>query len=319
MQSLSPKNEQSYTPASRFLRSDLACEAAGSEPNRDTPGIVYREYRRGEISVARLRIENALGAERFGREPGTYVTVSCSDILYQPEAVRQSLIGILSSELRRMAEEITEKPVTASFHVLVAGLGNVHMTADALGPKTLRQIPVTRHLTDAEDPLLLELSERYATLSVIAPGVLADTGIEAAELVAAAAREIRPDLIVAVDALAARSCDRLGSTVQLSDAGVHPGSGIGNRRAALNRESIGTPVIVLGVPTVVDSSTLVYDALSRAGISESEISKELLAVLENGTSFFVSPKEIDALTEAFAEILGDAIEQAFSAHFNRFV
>lgn len=314
------KSESKLTDGvSRFLRTDLACEAPNAEsPENEAIGASYYEYRRGALSVARLRIEDNRGAEHFGREIGTYVTVSCGEILLLSTEDRDALIETLSSELHRMAENITEKPITPSFRVLIAGLGNAHMTADALGPKTVRGVPVTRHLESAEDPFLIEESRKYASISVVSPGVLADTGIETVELIRGAAETVHPDLLIAVDALAARSCERLAATVQLSDTGLRPGSGVGNRRAALNRETIGCPVIALGVPTVVDSSALVYDALSRAGIRESEISPELLSVLENGKSFFVSPKEIDTLTEAFAGLLSETIEKSFSANSSQF-
>lgn len=298
--------------SSRFLRTDLACESPDPSCSKSTAGSSYREYRRGNISVARLQIENKEGEARFHREIGTYVTVSTGSVLFlSPEEI-DTLNEILVSELRRMTERLTGKPIDHALRVLVAGLGNAHMTADALGPETVRALPVTRHLRDSDDPALLNEGRKYASISVIVPGVLAQTGIETLELIHGAAQTVRPDLLIVIDALAARSCERLATTIQLSDTGIRPGSGIGNRREALNREAVGCPVIAVGVPTVVDSSTLVYDALARAGIRENEISHELLSVLENGQSFFVSPKEIDALTKAFAELLSDAIADTFT-------
>ena len=148
------------------------------------------------------------------------------------------------------------------------------------------------------------------SLSALSPGVLGQTGIETLELLRGTVRSVRPDVMVVVDALAARSCERLASTVQISDTGISPGSGVGNHRAAINRETVGIPVIVLGVPTVVNSSTLVYDALEQAGIHE--ISPPLRHVLENGKSFFVSPKESDVITEAVSGLLSSAINTAFT-------
>ena len=315
-----PKENAPEISVDRFFRTDLACESGTPDTERDPPpGISLREYRRGELTVTRLRIENAEGKEHFKKEIGSYVTVKTGNVLYLKESTKASLVTLLASELKRMAGELTGLPITQGFHVLVAGLGNSRMTADALGPLTHRAILATRHLQGSDDPIVKELAEDYATVSAISPGVLADTGIEALELLRATAETIHPDLILAVDALAARDCERLASTVQITDTGVRPGSGVGNRRAALSRETLGVPVIAVGVPTVVDSSSLVLDALEQAGIQRHEIGTELLAVLENGTSFFVSPKEIDTLTEAFAEILGDAICMAFSVDFHRSV
>ena len=141
------------------------------------------------------------------------------------------------------------------------------------------------------------------------PGVLAQTGIETVEMVKSAAQNVTPDLIIAIDALAARSCERLASTIQLSDNGISPGSGIGNMRKAINRENIGVPVLALGVPTVVDSSTLVYDALRKAGIEE--VDGELSTVLENGRGFFVSPKESDVITKSVAHLLAQSLDNVF--------
>ena len=135
--------------------------------------------------------------------------------------------------------------------------------------------------------------------------------MEAVELVRGAVRAASPDLVIAVDALAARSVARLATTVQLSDTGIHPGSGIGNRRRALNTETVGAPVMALGVPTVVDSSTLVYDALGRAGHS---LSDELRRSLEEGRGYFVSPKEIDLLVSSVGVLLAGALEKAFTLH-----
>ena len=299
-------------PSERFLRTDLACEILNPEGKKSQAGASYREYKRGNLSVARLQVEDKEGEKRFQREIGTYVTVTTGSILLlSPEEI-DVLNEILVAELRHMTEQVTGKPIDHALRVLIAGLGNAHMTADALGPEAVRALPVTRHLQSIDDPALLNEGKRYACISAISPGVLAETGIETRELIRAAAESVHPDLLIVIDALAARSCERLATTVQLSSTGIRPGSGVGNCREALNRETIGCPVIAIGVPTVVDSSTLVYDALTEAGIRNDEISEKLLHVLENGRSFFVSPKEIDALTEAFAALLSDAIAGALS-------
>ena len=140
--------------------------------------------------------------------------------------------------------------------------------------------------------------------------MLGQTGIETLELLRGAVRYVKPDLVVVIDALAARSCERLASTVQISDAGIKPGSGVGNHRAAITKEALEVPVVVLGVPTVVNSSTLVWDALHEAGIEK--ISDPLRRVLENGRSFFVSPKESDVITEQFSRLLANSVSVAFT-------
>ena len=146
-------------------------------------------------------------------------------------------------------------------------------------------------------------------MSALAPGVLGQTGMEVAEVVAGAVRQAQTDVIVAIDALAARECDRLAATVQISNAGISPGSGIGNDRTALTRESLGVPVIALGIPTVVDSSTLVYDALRRAGVKQ--VSGRLAEILENGRRFYVSPKEADLITDRTSRLVARSLNRAF--------
>ena len=172
------------------------------------------------------------------------------------------LSRLLAGELRGSARRITGKGVDASFGVFVAGLGNAELTADAIGPRTVRLLTATRHLREHAAGLYREAG--CAALSALAPGVLGQTGIETVEILRGTVQTVRPDVMLVIDSLAARSCTRLASTVQITDTGISPGSGVGNHRAAINRATVGVPVISVGVPTVVNSATLVYDALSEA-------------------------------------------------------
>jgi spore protease len=190
---------------------------------------------------------------------------------------------------------------------MAVGLGNRMMTADALGPLTVDETVVTRHIKE-QDPALFH-SVSTSVISAISPGVVGRTGIETAELVIGAAEHAKPELVILIDALAARSCDRLGTTVQLSSCGICPGSGVGNRRYSIDRDTVGLPVITIGVPMVVDSSTLVYDVLERAGIEN--IPDELCSVLKNGESFFVCLRDSDSVAEKCASIIADALNIAF--------
>ena len=189
--------------------------------------------------------------------------------------------------------------------VLVAGLGNREITADSIGPKTVDRLTVTRHIREHDEALFN--SYFRVPLCAIAPGVLGQTGIETAELVGGVAKTARPDLILAVDALAARATERLGATVQISDSGIFPGSGIGNRRSEISMRTLGVPVIAIGVPTVVNSATLVYDALQSAGYTE--VDDRMERVLHEGESFFVSPRQSDRISESVADMLADAIDR----------
>ena len=168
---------------------------------------------------------------------------------------------------------------------------------------------VTRHLKSFDESLYRALG--CCELAALSPGVLGQTGVESGELVKCAADRLTPHLLVAVDALAARSCERLASTIQISDGGISPGAGIGNHRMAINRETVGCPVMALGVPTVVDSSTLVWDALEKAGMTGEALPDALTEVLESGRSFIVSPRDCDEMVELTCRLLAKALDIAF--------
>lgn len=289
-----------------YVGSDLACESY-DECLEDLPGADWRVEEDSGFRVSRLQIKTAEAAKSLEKAKGSYVTVECGKINLLADTDLQLLESLLAEEIRSMAETLCKKTIDADFGVFVAGLGNIEMTADAIGPKTVQRLTATRHLRTYETRLYREIG--CCALSTLAPGVLGQTGIETLELLRGAVRFVTPDLVVVVDALAARSCERLASTVQISNVGIQPGSGVGNHRAAINRETMSVPVIAIGVPTVVNSATLVYDALHEAGITE--IAPTLERVLENGKSFFVSPKESDVVTEAISGVLGNAIGAAF--------
>ncbi len=289
-----------------YTRTDLACESFG-EAGRKIDGADQSVHRSGNYRIHRLRIRTADAADALGKPMGSYVTVECGKIHHLNRERTEMLARILSGELRGMTEVLTGKQPDPDFSIFVTGLGNAQLTADALGPDTVSKLTATRHLQEHEPPLYREIG--CSSLSAFAPGVLGQTGIETIELLRGAVRSVKPDLVLVVDALAARSCQRLASTVQLSDAGIVPGSGVGNHRMAITSNTLGVPVIALGVPMVVDSSTLVYDALREANIED--ISDSLRQVLENGKSFFVSPKESDVITEQVSDLLSRAISMAF--------
>lgn len=295
----------------RYTRTDLARESFKDVSGR-LEGIEQSTHKSGVYEIHRLRIRSADAAERLGKPIGNYVTVECGRIHLLGEEEFTLLSRILAGELRGMSERLCGRRVNADVKVLTVGLGNAELTADALGPDTVSKLTVTAHLREHESRLFHKLG--CCSLSAFAPGVLGKTGIEAFALLLGAVRAVRPDLVIVVDALAARSCDRLASTVQISDAGLVPGSGVGNCRTAISSHTLGVPVIALGIPTVVESSTLVYDALERAGITD--ISDSLRKVLENGRSFFVSPKESDVIEERISSLLARAVDLAFVGDFN---
>ncbi len=291
----------------KFINSDLAVEKKGIYVSEGGGDACYTEEEKGAATVCRLRIEDEESEKKYGRKKGHYVTVFCDKIWLMDNAEMDNMAAVVSGELEEMLLGATGGRPVRKLSVLVAGLGNTEITADAIGPFSVQQMTVTRHLRPFYTKIF---GEREVTdVSAILPGVLSQTGIETVEIVKSAVKSISPDVVIAIDALAARSCERLGTTVQLSDNGISPGSGIGNMRKAINRENLGVPVIALGVPTVVDSSTLVYDTLERAGVKN--IDGELQRILEDGRGFFVSPKESDMITRSVSELLSLTLDMTF--------
>ncbi len=286
-----------------YCRTDLAAELFGESP--ELPEGVTCEV---DITPSGFRVERyRLCVECLGRPAGDYLTLECGRLWELDGAPFRDLARDLASELRSAVSRSTKKEISPELSVLVAGLGNRELTPDALGPESVDLINATRHLSDAAHELFSSLG--CCRLSAIAPGVLGQTGIEAVALVRGAVEAVKPDVVIAIDALAARSCDRLATTVQLGDSGIRPGSGVHNHRAALDRASLGVPVLALGAPTVVDSATLVLDALQKAGMKEP--TPELRAVLETGRSYFVAPKEADTVIDSLCRLFSDAINLAF--------
>lgn len=289
-----------YTP-----RTDLACERMKADA--DLPGVEYTEEEHGEFRLTRLHVTSAEGAASIGKPEGTYLTLSHPPLWEMTEAGLSALTDLLAGCLTK----ICGAAVPEASSVLVTGLGNRFITADSIGPETVRQVLATRHLK-LEEPALFDRLGGTA-LSLLSPGVMAQTGMETETIIKAVKEAVSPALVIAIDALAARSFSRLGATVQLSDTGIRPGSGIGNARAALDRESLGVPVIGIGIPTVVDSATLVLDVLEKGGLRE--IPDGVREVLENGNSFFVTPREGDVLAERASALLADALNRAFNPGF----
>lgn len=294
----------------RYDRSDLACESFSS--HKELPKGASRSSERiGGFGVLRLRVSSPEASEVLQKPCGSYVTVETGRLGSISDDDADRLAHLLAGELRGLSARLTGRIPDSEFGVFVAGLGNAELTADAIGPKTVGMLTATRHLREHEGGLYRRLG--CSSLSAMAPGVLGQTGIETLELLRGAVRFVRPDIVILVDALAARSCDRLAATVQISDVGISPGSGVGNHRSAITRESLGVPVISVGVPTVVNSATLVYDALTEAGIET--IDDSLHKVLKSGRSFFVSPKESDVITHEVARLLSRSIALAFTGGY----
>ena len=283
-----------------FSDSDLAAECGVSEGE----GIRLQKACAQGCEILRVRVES----EAAGKPQGRYVTVECGDVCELDELGLERVCCVLAVEIREMARRVCGTPLGRDSTVLVVGLGNAEMTADALGPKTVKNLPVTRHLSKY-GALLSDLMQR-CEVAAISPGVPGQTGVESLEMIRGAVHAVSPDLVIAVDALAARSPARLASTVQICDNGIQPGGGVGKARGALTRESVGVPVMAVGMPTVVSCARLVRDALERAGCERAE--GRAAAELEKGRPLFVCPKEIDLVVERAGILLGKALEKAFS-------
>lgn len=290
----------------KYCRTDLACEASD-----DLSQIEGTEYKVCDLDVCileKLDIISPEACKKLGKKAGRYITFTTPRLQYLDDDDIDKISAEIGKEIRVMlCKSLNINDIDRSTSILVAGIGNSKITADAIGPETVDKITVTRHVKERDLGLFNSLES--CTVSAISPNVLGKTGIESAEMIKAIAEKISPHAIIVIDALAARSVERLARTVQISDTGISPGAGVGNTRSELNRQVLGIPVISVGVPTVVDSATLAFDLLSSAGISN--FSKEISDSLDTIESFFVSLKECDVITEKSAILLARALEHAF--------
>lgn len=274
------------------VRTDLAVEAhalwreSAGETTR-LKGVAAREEQAEGMTVTRVEILDQEGARALGKPEGTYLTLDVSPLWRREEDAFPRAVRAVAALLGPLLPE--EGPV------LAAGLGNQAMTPDALGPRSLDHLLVTRHLGEALPQL--------RPVAGLGAGVLGTTGMEVAEWVRGAAEQVRPAAVIVVDALAARDLERLCATVQIADTGLVPGSGVGNHRMALNRETLGVPVISVGVPTVVDAETIARDLLGEAGAVPK-------ALDGRGRRFFVTPESIDQKIRDLSKVLGYGINLA---------
>ena len=234
------------------------------------------------------------GEEALGKPAGSYRTLDLTAFWQRGEDFFERAVRAMGQQLRELIPE--------SGPVLVAGLGNAAMTPDAIGPLAAEHVLVTRHLIAAQ-PVHFS---GFRPVAVLRTGVLGTTGVESAEAVRGLAEQVEPSLIIAVDALASRRMGRVCTAVQLSDSGIIPGSGVGNHRAALNRETLGVPVIAVGVPTVVDAATLAADLLEESGMGDVDPER-----LHQGSGIFmVTPRDIDQQVRDLGKVIGYGINWA---------
>lgn len=280
------------------FRTDLAIELA--QQLQDTVSQDYQTVQKEEdgTMIFHTKILTPEGERQFGKPAGDYITV---EVVPFSDSVTDS-----AREAEVIARQITSLLPGQDGLVLVVGLGNLSITPDALGPKVIDGILATRHLAGEWERAAQK--DRLRPVAAIAPGVLGQTGIETSEIIACLCKKIKPSCVIIVDALAARSLKRLGRTVQLSNTGISPGSGAMNRRRELSRQTLGVPVISMGVPTVADGVTVGCDLLSVEGIDDEQAARSLFT--PEGQSMLVTPKEIDLLIGRASKILAMAINRA---------
>ena len=297
---------------SRRIRTDLALETTErfAEENAEIRGVeVHEEYdEEKDVRTTVVKIVTENGAKSMGRPQGTYITIEAPELSTPDEDYHREISEEISTHLRKLIDLKKEKSV------LVVGLGNAAITADALGPQVVDNLLMTRHIIK-EYGLRGIKHEKMHRISGIAPGVMAQTGMETAEIVQGIVSETKPDVVVAIDALAARSVRRLSRTIQITDTGIHPGSGVGNHRNGLTEENLQVKVIGIGVPTVVDAATIVHDSMAHLldTLEETE-QKEFLdeMIAPNLYSMFVTPKDVDETIKYLSFTISEGLNIAFS-------
>lgn len=299
---------------------DLALEAheiVRGETGREIPGVRVDREKYESGSVTTVEIVEKMAEQTMGKPVGTYITIDAPGIRDNNKQVHQEVSEILAKKLTELLK-INEQST-----VLLVGLGNWNATPDALGPKVIKYSPVTRHLHEYAPE---ELEGNLRPVCALSPGVLGITGIETAEIIKGVVDRIHPDLVIAIDSLAAGSVERIATTIQLANTGINPGSGLGNQRAAINQESLGIPVIAIGVPTVVHAAIIAHGAINEL-LEQFKTSPTLYQIYKNlrpeavqnildkvlkpfAGNLMVTPKEVDELLNDISKIVASGITMA---------
>ena len=289
------------------IRTDLAMEARELHPSLS--GVTEESEEHEGVAVTRIALTTDDAAARLEKRKGRYVTLDAPELSARPLDLFERVSRALSNELSRLMEGLG-----TCENVLVVGLGNRAITPDSLGPRVVESIYVTRHIKQYMPDAL---PGPVRAVSAVAPGVLGVTGVETMEIVRGVVEHCKPDLVIAVDALASRRAARISTTVQLTDAGISPGAGVGNNRTGLDRETLGVPVIAIGVPLVVFATTISQDTISliadETGLhNDEERLKELAAkvIAEHIGELIVTPKEIDSIVADMTRSVADGINMA---------
>lgn len=306
------------------IRTDLAMEARelyGEQHGQEIPGVEVEKDEQGNMEITRVRITNLMGEARMGKPMGNYITLEAVGIADRDPEFNEVVSQKLAEELKALL------PLGEDSNVLVVGLGNWNITPDSLGPKVVDRIMVTRHILEFIPD---QVDERVNSVCAVSPGVLGVTGIETGDIIKGIVDRIKPDVVIAVDALASRRSDRIGTTIQIADTGINPGSGIGNKRMGLNEETLGVKTIAIGIPTVVYAHTIGRDSLQiliqefsnqatpgsefykmLEQMQEEQLDDMLNEVLTQGLGeLVVTPKEVDMLIDNISGIISDGLNLA---------
>ncbi|MDS1029891.1 GPR endopeptidase [Bacillota bacterium LX-D] len=305
------------------VQMDLALEATEvlrGDLNQELPGISEQKEQFANGSVTKIKVLNSTGEKITGKPIGTYLTIEAPDLKVNNRQIHQVISAELGKQIQQLFAELQLKKEAS---VLLVGLGNWEATPDALGPKVIEKSLVTRHLYHYAPE---ELRGGLREVSAFAPGVLGITGIETAEIIKGVVDRIHPSVVIAIDALAAANLERICTTIQLSNTGINPGSGIGNKRVGINQETMGVPVIAIGIPTVINAAVIAYRVFAAITsgnpyltqqINEERISSIVGQILEPfGGQLTVTPKEIDELINNTARVIADGINQGLHPEIN---
>ncbi|MBE7041365.1 MAG: GPR endopeptidase [Ruminococcaceae bacterium] len=303
------------------VRTDLAIEMHEMlmEAADELSGVTVRQEQKDNVHISRISIESLAAQRKMGKPIGHYITVEFQGVNIAEGEDYEALCRVVAKELSGLLS-LKEKS-----NVLVVGLGNQNITPDALGPQVVSKLMVTRHLLEYIPD---QIDEGIRPVCAISPGVLGTTGMETGEIVRGVTDKIRPEAVVVIDALAARSMDRISTTIQICDTGISPGAGVGNKRKALDKSTLGVPVIAIGVPTVIDAATITADTLKLAADTEKAKTDSKLyealsdldldeqyEILKNAlpdtlAGFMVTPKEVDLLIERVSKVVANGINLA---------
>lgn len=306
------------------VRTDLAVEAKELYEEKNSgkiPGVEVKEYREGLIKISNVKVVSDEGEKVLNKPKGSYITIDIPEVNGYDKDTMEEISEVLAKVLSPLIK------LDNSMTALVVGLGNWNVTPDALGPKVVDGLMITRHLKELIPD---QIDEGIRPVCAIAPGVLGLTGIETGEIIKAVATKIKPNLIICIDALASRKLDRINRTIQIGDTGISPGSGVGNKRMEISERTLGIPVIAIGVPTVVDAATIANDTIDMVidaminqatkggdfynmlkSLDRTERQNMIEEVLNPYVgSLMVTPKEVDSVIDSVSKIISTGINIA---------